>query len=192
MQKILLIDNNDSFTYNVVDYLRRMDKVEFQVIKSSDLDLSDLEIYDKIIISPGPGLPKDFPLLFKVFEKYLTQKPILGICLGHQALAEYLGGSLIQLDPVVHGQAHRMRILRHDPIFEGIPREIHVGLYHSWAVDPKTLPASLDLLAESEGKIIMAVKHKDYPVYGLQFHPESYVTERGLRILQNFVEGIWS
>ena len=190
MQKILLIDNNDSFTYNIVDYLRRMDGVNFKVIKSSQIILRDIGIFDKIIISPGPGLPNDFPLLFDVFDAYLKQKPILGICLGHQALGEYLGGSLIHIDPVVHGQAHRMKIVKQDPLFNDIPKAIHVGLYHSWALDPKRLPVSLELLGESERKVIMAVKHKELPVYGVQFHPESYITERGFKILRNFIEEI--
>lgn len=190
MQKILLIDNNDSFTYNIVDYLRRMGNIEFRVIKSAELDPGIVKNFDKIIISPGPGLPKDFPFLFNVFEEYIMQKPMLGICLGHQALGEYLGGSLMQLEPVVHGQSKRMKILIDDPIFKAIPRETHVGLYHSWALDAKTLPVALNLLAESEEKVIMAVKYKDYPVYGLQFHPESYITEQGFRILQNFIEEI--
>ena len=190
MQKVLLIDNNDSFTYNIVDYLRRMDGVNFKVIKSSCLKLNEIEPFDKVIMSPGPGLPRDFPILFDVFESCLMRKPILGICLGHQALGEYLGAELLHIDPVVHGQAHRMRILKNDPLFANIPKEIHVGLYHSWAIDPKRLPVSLELLGKTETKTIMAVKHKEFPVYGVQFHPESYISEHGFRILRNFIEEI--
>ncbi|MEA2077382.1 MAG: aminodeoxychorismate/anthranilate synthase component II [Candidatus Marinimicrobia bacterium] len=188
MQQILLIDNNDSFTYNIVDYIRRMNEVDLQVYRASEIDLPDIETFDKIIISPGPGLPKEFPLLFDVFEHYLDQKPILGICLGHQALAEYLGGSLKQLDPVVHGQAHAIRVLKNDIIFEGIPDTFQVGLYHSWAVDNSSFPAELELLAVSEQELIMAIKHKEFSVYGVQFHPESHITDHGFILLKNFIE----
>jgi para-aminobenzoate synthetase component II len=188
MQKILLIDNNDSFTYNIVDYLRRIGHVDLQVIKSSELIISQIELFDKIMISPGPGLPKDFPHLFEVFDQYLRSKPILGICLGHQALAEYFGGSLKQLDPVIHGQAHAVKVLKYDKIFEDIPDTFQVGLYHSWAVDESQLPSELELLAISEKNIIMGLKHKKYPVYGVQFHPESYITDHGFTLLKNFIE----
>jgi len=188
MQKILLIDNNDSFTYNIVDYLRRMDGIEFKVIKSHAIVLDKISEFDKIIISPGPGLPKDFPRLLNVFTRFLECKPILGICLGHQALVEYLGGSLMQLHPVIHGQAHALKILKNDMIFNEIPGVSRVGLYHSWAVNEKDLPENLEVLAVSEQGVIMAIKHKDYPVYGVQFHPESHITDHGYTLLSNFIE----
>ncbi len=188
MERILLIDNNDSFTYNIVDYLRRMVNIEFQVITSSKLVLSDIEDYNKIIISPGPGLPKDFPLLFDMFDRYVRSKPIFGICLGQQALAEYLGASLKQLNPVVHGQAHAVRVVKSDVIFDRIPDSFQVGLYHSWAVDEQTLSDELEILARSDQDIIMAVKYKNHPVYGVQFHPESYITDHGFTLLENFIE----
>lgn len=188
MIKVLLIDNNDSFTYNIVDYLRRMPAVSYKVIKSSDLTINAIDDHDKVIISPGPGLPGDFPVLQDVFEHYLGEKPILGICLGHQALAEFLGGSLIRLHPVVHGQAHAVKMVKGDPIFESMPEGFRVGLYHSWAVDLKTLPKELDCLALSENNVIMAIKHREYPVYGLQFHPESHITDHGFTLLKNFID----
>ena len=188
MQNILLIDNNDSFTYNIVDYLRRMSDVKFKVIKSHNIILNEISGFDKIIISPGPGLPKDFPQLSNIFTHFLECKPILGICLGHQALVEFLGGSLMQLHPVIHGQAHALKILKEDIIFNGIPGVSRVGLYHSWAVNEKTLPEKLDILAVSEQGIIMAIKHKEYPVYGVQFHPESHITDHGFTLLKNFIE----
>ena len=188
MIKVLLIDNNDSFTYNIVDYLRRMSTVEYEVIKSRDIKIEQVETYDKVIISPGPGLPKDFPRLSNIFARFLECKPILGICLGHQALVEYLGGSLMRLHPVIHGQAHALKILKNDMLFNDIPGVSRVGLYHSWAVNKKTLPEKLEVLAVSEQGVIMAIKHKEYPVYGVQFHPESYITDHGFALLSNFIE----
>ena len=188
MQRLLLIDNNDSFTFNIVDYLRRMPALLFDVINSQELDIDSIENYDKVIISPGPGLPADFPVLYDLFHLYIGKIPILGICLGHQALVEYLGGNLIQLAPVVHGQSHALKVVKTAPIFRDIPSAFRVGLYHSWALDPKTLPAELEILALSEDDIIMAVKHRTYPIYGVQFHPESYITEHGYSLLENFIE----
>ncbi len=188
MQKVLLIDNNDSFTYNIVDYLRRMIDIKFKVIKSHKIILNEINGFDKIIISPGPGLPKDFPQLFNIFTHFLECKPILGICLGHQALVEFLGGSLMQLHPVIHGQAHALEILKEDIIFNDIPCVSRVGLYHSWAVNEKTFPEKLEILAVSEQGIIMAIKHKEYAVYGVQFHPESHITDHGFTLLKNFIE----
>jgi anthranilate synthase/aminodeoxychorismate synthase-like glutamine amidotransferase len=188
MLNILLIDNNDSFTYNIVDYLRRMSDIKFKVIKSHNIILNKINGFDKIIISPGPGLPKDFPKLSKIFSLFLECKPILGICLGHQALVEFLGGSLMQLHPVIHGQAHALKILKDDIIFNDIPGVSRIGLYHSWAVNEKTFPEKLDILAVSEQGIIMAIKHKEYSVYGVQFHPESHITDHGFTLLNNFIE----
>ena len=187
MLKILLIDNNDSFTYNIVDYVRRIPATVLDVVNSEELHIDLIDSYDKVIISPGPGLPDNFPLLFEVFKRYLSRKPILGICLGHQALAQYLGGSLQQLRPVVHGQAHAVKVIKTAAIFNNLPQAFRVGLYHSWAVDPVTLPAELDVLALSEDNVIMAVKHRDYPVYGVQFHPESHITDHGFTLLRNFI-----
>jgi anthranilate synthase/aminodeoxychorismate synthase-like glutamine amidotransferase len=188
MQKILVLDNNDSFTFNIVDLLRRLPEISFSVIKSFDLSVSIVEKFDKVIISPGPGLPKDFPILTDLFLRFLKQKPILGICLGHQALAEFLGASLIRLQPVIHGQSHKINILKEDKLFSHIPKTFSVGLYHSWAVAIHELPSSLDILAISEHDVIMAIKYQDFPVYGLQFHPESYISEYGLNILKNFMD----
>ena len=188
MQRVLLIDNNDSFTYNIVDYLRRINALTFDVIKSKDLDIKTTSDVDKLIISPGPGLPSDFPALFDLFEHNILTKPILGICLGHQALNNYLGGSLQQLKPVVHGQAHAVKVINNSPLFKDIPNAFRAGLYHSWAVNQATLPKELEILAISENDIIMAIKHKHFPVYGVQFHPESHITDHGFTLIKNFIE----
>ncbi|CAG35606.1 anthranilate synthase component II [Desulfotalea psychrophila] len=187
-RKIVLLDNNDSFTYNIVDYLRGMTEVQFRVINTHELDIEELDKYDGIIISPGPELPKDFPKLFEVLQRYHRTKPILGICLGHQAIAQFFGADLSQQLPVVHGQAVPMQVLRDDSLFSGLPREFRVGLYHSWLVDPKTIPARLVVTALSARGVIMAIRVTDLPIWGIQFHPESHITEHGLKILENFIK----
>lgn len=188
MQNVLLIDNYDSFTFNIVDYFRRFQGIRLKIKKSRELSVDHIEQFDKIIISPGPGLPREFPDLFDVFDHFIDRKPMLCICLGHQALSQHQGGSLVRLTPVVHGQAHPIKILKMDPLFNSVPVAFKVGLYHSWAVDKKTLPGSLELIALSESNVVMAIKHKDFPVYGLQFHPESFITDHGFTLFRNFVE----
>ena len=187
-RKIALLDNNDSFTYNIVDYLRRMAGIKLRVINTRQLDIEELDQYDGLIISPGPELPKDFPQLFEVLQRYHRTKPILGICLGHQAIAQFFGADLIQQLPVVHGQAGPIRILGEDPLFARLPREFRVGLYHSWMVDPETIPATLAITALSEQDVIMAIRAAGLPIWGIQFHPESYITDHGFEILENFIK----
>jgi anthranilate synthase/aminodeoxychorismate synthase-like glutamine amidotransferase len=186
--KIALIDNNDSFTYNIVDYLRRMRGVGLSVINTERFDLDELEAFDKIILSPGPGLPADFKNLNKIIHVFHNRKPILGICLGHQAIASYFGAKLVNVKPVIHGQAHRIKLLNSSILFNTLPSTFKVGLYHSWAVSQENFPEILSIDALSEQNVIMSFSVKEYPVWGVQFHPESYITEYGFDILQNFIE----
>ncbi len=186
-RKILLLDNRDSFTYNIVDYLRRMEGVDWEVADSSSFDLERLDDYDKIIFSPGPGLPPDFPVLFEVLRRCYRRKPILGICLGHQAIAQFFGARLYNISPVVHGQGHLTKILGRNSLFTDIPDYFTAGLYHSWAVSREGFPDALEITAVAGNNVIMGIASKRYPVYGLQFHPESFITEYGFQILQNFI-----
>ena len=186
--KIALIDNNDSFTYNVVDYLRQMEDVVLSIIPTHKVNILELEKFDKIILSPGPGLPKDFVNLNIVIKEFYKTKPILGICLGHQAIAKYFGAKLINISPVIHGQAHELRILNRTQLFQKLPLKFKVGLYHSWAVGQEDFPEDLSIDAYSEQNIIMSFSVNGYPIWGVQFHPESHITEYGFEILQNFIE----
>ncbi|TFG94303.1 MAG: aminodeoxychorismate/anthranilate synthase component II [Calditrichales bacterium] len=186
--KVALLDNNDSFTHTIAAYLRDIAACELRVIPSEHLRINDLNRYDKLVISPGPGQPHDFPILFDVIEKYHQHKPILGICLGHQAIAEYFGANLINIQPVVHGQPQQVRILKPSPIYRGLPDSFTVGLYHSWIVDRAGFPAELEITAELENGRIMSFAGKNDLLYGVQFHPESYMTEYGFTLLENFVK----
>ena len=184
---VLLIDNEDSFTYNIVDILRKIETVEITIIPSDNLSLDDANKFDKIIISPGPGLPDDFPVLKELFSKYKASKPILGICLGLQAICSYFGAGLINLPAVHHGQSRRILVTKRIKLFRGIPDEFLAGLYHSWIVNEKQFPGDLDITAVSENGYIMAVSHKKHDIHGLQFHPESFLCEYGSQIIKNFI-----
>ena len=184
--KILIIDNYDSFTYNIVDALRTLGTVP-DVVRNDRLDLDDIEDYDKIIISPGPGIPSEAGQLPQFLERYATRKPILGICLGHQALGEYFGAQLRNLSEVYHGVSSPVEIVADDYMFEGIDSGTQVGRYHSWVVDSEGLPESLEVTATSADGAIMAMRHRDYDVRGLQFHPESIMTPQGARMLDNWL-----
>ena len=186
--KILLLDNNDSFTYNIVDYVRRIENIDIKVIRTNETKINEIKYFDKIIISPGPGLPGDFPVIFDVLEKYHTSKHILGICLGHQAIGNFFAAKLINIFPVVHGQAYQIKIIRQSPIFKNIPKSFKAGLYHSWAMDFDDFPEELEITTVSENNIIMSIASKNFSVFGIQFHPESYITEYGFKILKNFVD----
>ena len=184
--KILIIDNYDSFTYNIVDALRTLGTVP-DVVRNDLLDLDAIEDYDKIIISPGPGIPSEAGQLPQFLERYATRKPILGICLGHQALGEYFGARLRNLSEVYHGVSSPVEIVTDDYMFEGIDSGTQVGRYHSWVVDSEGLPESLEVTATSADGAIMAMRHRDYDVRGLQFHPESIMTPQGARMLDNWL-----
>ena len=149
--------------------------------------LADLETFDKIILSPGPGIPAEAGLLLDVIRTYAGRKPILGVCLGHQAIGEVFGGSLTNLSDVFHGVATEGTQLQNDPIFAGLPRRITMGRYHSWVVDRDTLPACLEVTAESDEGYVMALRHRDYDIHGIQFHPESVLTPRGGTIVSNWL-----
>ncbi len=186
--KILLLDNNDSFTYNIVDYVRRIENIDLKVIRTNEVIINEIKYFDKIIISPGPGLPNDFPIIFNVLEKYHTSKYILGICLGHQAIGNFFAAKIFNIFPVVHGQTSQIKIINQSPIFKNLPKSFKIGLYHSWALDFDDFPDELEITAVSENNIIMSIASKKFSVFGIQFHPESYITDYGFKILKNFVD----
>lgn len=184
--RVVVIDNYDSFTYNLVHLVRHLG-ADVTVYRNDQFALADLETFDKIILSPGPGIPAEAGLLFDVIRTYAGRKPILGVCLGHQAIGEVFGGSLTNLSDVFHGVATEGTQLQNDPIFAGLPRRITMGRYHSWVVDRDTLPACLEVTAESDEGYIMALRHRDYDIHGIQFHPESVLTPQGGTIVSNWL-----
>jgi len=186
---ILILDNHDSFTYNLAELIRRLDKVTFNIITPGSLVLEDVDHYNKILFSPGPGLPHEQPVMFDILKHFGMQKPVLGICLGFQAIAVYFGSRLLNLPEVVHGQSRELQILEPGHyLFNGIPDLIPVGLYHSWSVDKKSLGSSLIALAQSNEGVLMALSHTTADICGVQFHPESIMTPLGTRIMQNWIE----
>ena len=186
MKKILVIDNYDSFTYNLVHYLEDLD-CEVVVKRNDQLTLEEVDAFDKIVLSPGPGIPDEAGLLKEIIAKYAPTKSIFGVCLGQQAIAEVFGGSLINLDKVYHGIATKIKVIKDDILFEGMPKEIEVGRYHSWVVDPN-MPEVLEVTSVDENGQVMSLRHKNYDVCAVQFHPESVLTPQGKQILKNWLK----
>lgn len=186
--KVLLIDNNDSFTYNIVDLLQSLNYATVVVKRYSEVSIEEFPDYNHIIISPGPMTPSDYPKLKNAISFcYENNKPLLGICLGHQAIGEYFGGKLIQLQRVVHGQKKIISIDNTSKIFHQLPDEIEVGLYHSWAIDFSSLPESLKSTGMSKDPCLMSFQHRQKNIFGVQFHPESFLTASGKIIMKNFL-----
>ena len=184
--KIVIIGNYDSFTYNLAHLVKELG-TEVTVLRNDQFQLDDLEAYHKIILSPGPGIPCEAGLLMDVIRHYANRKPILGVCLGHQAIGEVFGARLENLSDVFHGVATPCRIVSDDPIFSGLPTNITVGRYHSWVVSRNGLPDCLEVTAVSDEGQIMALKHKTLNVRGIQFHPESVLTPDGKKMLRNWM-----
>ena len=185
--KILVFDNYDSFTYNLVHYLEQVSDAQVDVFRNDKIGLDAISAYDKILLSPGPGIPSEAGILMDVIRKYAPVKSILGVCLGQQAIGEVFGGKLVNLERVFHGVATEMRITKDDVIFKGIPKTFKAGRYHSWVVDKENFPDTLEITAEDESGLIMGLRHKKYDVRGVQFHPESILTEHGLKMIENWV-----
>lgn len=183
---IVIIDNYDSFTYNLSHQLKALG-AQVDVVRNDAFQMSRLESYDKIVLSPGPGIPEEAGLLNDVIRRYAGRKPILGVCLGHQAIAEVFGGRLENLRTVYHGVQTPTHIINHDYLFEHLPETFETGRYHSWVVSRSGLPDSLEVTAISDDGHIMALRHRTYDVRGIQFHPESILTPEGARILQNWL-----
>ncbi|OEJ99050.1 aminodeoxychorismate/anthranilate synthase component II [Flavivirga aquatica] len=186
MKKILVIDNYDSFTYNLVHYLEDLN-CDVTVVRNDKLTLEDVQPFDKIVLSPGPGIPDEAGLLKPIIKKYAPTKSILGVCLGQQAIGEVFGGSLVNLDEVYHGVATKVEICVDDEtLFTGLDKNIEVGRYHSWVVNAN-LPESLEATSLDENGQIMSLRHKEYDVKGVQYHPESVLTPHGKQILENWI-----
>jgi anthranilate synthase component 2 len=184
--KIVIIDNYDSFTYNLSHLLKELG-AEVTVYRNDQFELPQLEAFDKIVLSPGPGIPSEAGLLLDVIRTYAGKKPIFGVCLGHQAIGEAFGGRLENLSEVFHGVATEGTQFGNDPVFAGLPQKITMGRYHSWVVSREGFPDCLEITAESNEGQIMALRHKEYDIHGIQFHPESVLTPEGRQILRNWL-----
>lgn len=180
-----MIDNYDSFTYNLVHYLEDLD-CEVVVKRNDQLSLEEVDAFENIVLSPGPGIPEEAGLLKAIIERYADTKRIFGVCLGQQAIAEVFDGSLINLDQVYHGVATKIKIVQDDYIFKNLPQEIEVGRYHSWVVHPD-LPSCLEATSMDENGQIMSLRHREFDIRAVQFHPESVLTPNGKEILKNWV-----
>ncbi len=185
--KTVIIDNYGSFTYNLAHLVKALG-AEVTVLRNDQFNIEALEAYDKIILSPGPGIPSEAGLLLDVIKTYASRKPMLGVCLGHQAIGEAFGARLENLSEVFHGVATPAHIMADDPIFCGLPETFTVGRYHSWVVATDQLPDCLTVTAVSDEGQIMALRHKEYDIHGIQFHPESVLTPEGSIIIKNFID----
>ncbi|MBR2396721.1 MAG: aminodeoxychorismate/anthranilate synthase component II [Bacteroidaceae bacterium] len=182
----VIIDNYDSFTYNLSHLLKELG-ADVTVVRNDKFRIEDLEQFDKIVLSPGPGIPSEAGLMPQVIKAYAGRKPILGICLGHQAIGEAFGAKLLNIGNVVHGVATPAHITAQDYLFEGLASDLEVGRYHSWVVDDKELPQCLEVTSRSDDGYIMSLRHREYDIRGIQFHPESVLTPQGKTIINNWL-----
>lgn len=188
MMKVFLLDNHDSFTYNLAALLRTFDDTELDVAIAENTNIASLAVYDKIVFSPGPGLPDEFPMMTEILEQYKETKDILGVCLGHQMIAEYFGAKLSNLVNVNHGWIKRLNIICPDTrLFNNIPNLSDIGVYHSWYVNKESLPDCLTVTAECDDNLVMAMEHKKYRIDSVQFHPESFITSFGKQMIGNWL-----
>ncbi len=189
MKKILVIDNYDSFTYNLVHLVNEVTGERPDVVRNDAFRLSEIGKYDLLLLSPGPGLPSEAGKLEEVIEKFAPSKKILGVCLGHQAIGEVFGAKLKNLARVFHGVETPVTVTKpNHPLFKNISSPLSAGRYHSWAVSKENFPASMEVLAEDDSGEIMALCHRDYDVWGVQFHPESVMTPSGKQLIKNWIE----
>jgi anthranilate synthase component 2 len=184
--KILILDNYDSFTYNLVHIVRKLGFKDLDVIRNDKITLKEVAKYEKVILSPGPGIPVEAGILMDLIKTYASSKPILGVCLGHQAIGESFGAELYNVQKVIHGKALDTNVVVDDYIFDGLPKTFKSGRYHSWAV--KNFPSDLEVTAVDESGIVQALRHKKYDVRGVQFHPESVMTEHGETLIMNWLK----
>ena len=186
--KILIFDNYDSFTYNLVHQVKELGYTNIDVIRNDKIALEDIAQYDKILLSPGPGIPSEAGILLDLIRTYAPTKSIFGVCLGQQAIGEVFGGQLTNLDKVYHGVAMNTKVIVKDFIFDKLPENFPTGRYHSWVVDKLDFPEVLEITAIDENNNVMALRHKKYDVRGVQFHPESILTEGGIEIVKAWLE----
>ena len=185
--KLLIIDNYDSFTYNLVQLVEQAGVSDYLLVKNDQLLILKSEAFDKVIISPGPGIAKEAGELMQFLKMYYQKKSMLGICMGYEALAELFGGKLVQMPEPMHGIRNKGIVVKKDSIFNGLPAEFFIGHYHSWIIEESGMPAELDILMKDENNLPMAFRHKSYNLTGLQFHPESVMTEFGMEMIKNWL-----
>ena len=185
--RVLIIDNNDSFTYNLKHYIQGFTK-NIDVVRVGQLKMDKIPTYEKIILSPGPGLPKEYPCLAQLLNKFSDTQSILGVCLGNQAISEFFGAQLDNLKDVKHGVSTSLVHFSNCPLFNDIPQSIKVGHYHSWVVSESHFPDVLEITSKNSEGLIMSVKHKEFDIRGVQFHPESILTEYGLKLIENWLK----
>lgn len=192
MARILVFDNYDSFTFNLVHLVEKILHQKVEVFRNDQIPLEKVKEFDKIILSPGPGVPSEAGLLLPLIREYASSKSILGVCLGHQAIGEAFGGKLVNLSEVYHGVASPVKILKGEKrgkdLFEGLPEELEVGRYHSWVIGEEGFPEELEITARDEKNYIMALRHKKFDVLGVQFHPESVLTPKGEQVMRNWLK----
>lgn len=194
MNKILILDNYDSFTYNLVQLVEEIIGGEVDVYRNDEISIDDVDRYDKIILSPGPGIPSEAGILLSLIKTYAKSKSILGVCLGHQAIGEVFGGQLTNLSKVFHGIKTKINLIpavsqskNHNDWFKGLDDEIEVGRYHSWVINELDVPAELEVTAVDSSGMIMSIRHREYDIQGVQFHPESVLTPNGRKMLENWL-----
>ena len=188
-EAILLLDNYDSFTYNLLHVVKEQGVTDIEVFRNDEITLDEVERFDKIILSPGPGIPEEAGLLLPIIRKYAATKSILGVCLGHQAICAAFGARVTYAKQLMHGKQSEVEFDPECPLFQGCKAPLLVARYHSLAADPATMPPELKVTARTADGEVMAVQHTQYPIYGVQFHPESILTPQGRSILKNFMEG---
>lgn len=186
--KIVIIDNYDSFVFNIVRYINDLTQTKALVIRNDQVDYNELNDADAIVLSPGPGVPSEAGELMQILKKYHLKKPILGICLGHQAIGAFFGSELIQNKQPIHGKSTSIKQIENDALFTGLSRSFMVGRYHSWSINEKS--TSLSTIAATPENEVMALKHRTLPIYGIQFHPESILTPDGRTIIENWIKTI--
>lgn len=188
MKKILILDNYDSFTYNLLHLVKELGFTDIEVHRNDQITLDEVDRFDTIILSPGPGIPEEAGILLPLIRRYAPTKNILGVCLGHQAIGQAFGAKLVNLKEVFHGVETPIKIVKEDSLFSGLSNEITVGRYHSWIISNEDFPGELEVIAEDEQGEIMAIRHKTYNVKGIQFHPESVLTPKGHEIINNWLK----
>lgn len=189
MTKILILDNYDSFTYNLVQLVEEITHKKVAVFRNDEITLEAVEKYDKIILSPGPGIPSEAGIMLQLIKRFASTKSLLGVCLGHQAIAQSFGAGLIHLKQNYHGVAtNAIKIKQNAPLLKNLPDTLEVGRYHSWAVNAQDFPAELEITAIDENGMIMSLQHIAYDVHGVQYHPESILTPAGRTIIENFIQ----
>jgi len=186
--KLLVLDNYDSFTYNLVHLIDKIAEVEIDVFRNDKITVKEVGNYDKVVLSPGPGIPDEAGILKEVIEQHHATLPILGVCLGHQAIGEVFGGTLVNLERVHHGVATDIEVVKSDYLFSGIPDSFKVGRYHSWVIESLGQESDFEVNAVDGAGEIMAISHKQYDLRGVQFHPESILTEYGEKLMSNWLK----